>query len=139
FYQFGSSIHAINFYLFYHMARPFTFDRVVRLVIAIVLIGIAIWLIGILKNVLLPFCLACLLSYIMEPLVEFNQRLLHFKGRVAAVFLTIFDVTALFIILFYFFIPVVIQEFHQMELILKKYASSQVTIPFLPTIISEEI
>lgn len=75
------------------MSRPFTFDRVVRMIIALTLIVCTIWLIGILKNVLLPFCLACLLSYIMEPFVEFNQKLLHQKGRVLAVFVTIFDVT----------------------------------------------
>lgn len=114
------------------MSRPFTFDRVVRMVIALVIIAVAVWLIGVLKNVLLPFCLACLISYIMEPFVEFNQRLLRRKGRVLAVFVTIFDVTVILAIILYFFIPMVGNEIEQMEGMLKKYSDYKFTIPFLP-------
>lgn len=114
------------------MSRPFTFDRVVRMVIALAIIAVAVWLIGVLKNVLLPFCLACLISYIMEPFVEFNQRLLRRKGRVLAVFVTIFDVTVILAIILYFFIPMVGNEIEQMEGMLKKYSDYKFTIPFLP-------
>ncbi|MBD5357008.1 MAG: AI-2E family transporter [Bacteroides sp.] len=114
------------------MSRPFTFDRVVRMVIAIAITVGAIWVTGMLKNVLLPFCLACLLSYIMEPFVEFNQRLLRQRGRVLAVFITILDVTAIIAILFYFFTPLVVNEITQMEEMLKKYSTRHLTIPFLP-------
>ncbi len=114
------------------MSRPFTFDRVVRMVIAIAITVGAIWVTGVLKNVLLPFCLACLLSYIMEPFVEFNQRLLRQKGRVLAVFITILDVTAIIAILFYFFTPLVVNEITEMEGMLKKYSSRHLTIPFVP-------
>lgn len=114
------------------MSRPFTFDRVVRMVIALAIIAVAVWLIGVLKNVLLPFCLACLMSYIMEPFVEFNQRLLRRKGRVLAVFVTIFDVTVILAIILYFFIPMVGNEIEQMEVMLKKYSDYKFTIPFLP-------
>lgn len=114
------------------MSRPFTFDRVVRMVIALAITAAAIWLIGELKNVLLPFCLACLLSYIMEPFVEFNQRLLRRKGRVLAVFVTIFDVTVILAILLYFFIPMVGNEIEQMQEMLKKYSNYKFTVPFLP-------
>lgn len=118
------------------MSRPFTFDRVVRLVIALAITAAAVWLIGVLKNVLLPFCLACLLSYIMEPFVEFNQRLLHQKGRVLAVFVTLFDVTVIIAILLYFFIPMVTNEITQMEEMLKNYSNYKFTIPFLPENVS---
>lgn len=114
------------------MSRPFTFDRVVRMVIALAIIAVAVWLIGVLKNVLLPFCLACLMSYIMEPFVEFNQRLLRRKGRVIAVFVTIFDVTVILAIILYFFIPMVGNEIEQMEGMLKEYSDYKFTIPFLP-------
>ena len=121
------------------MSHPFTFDRVIRIIITLAIIWASIWLIGILKNVLLPFCLACLLAYIMEPLVEFNQRLLHSQKRVWAVFLTLFDVTLLFVILIYIFTPIVADEIDQMGDILKKYSASKVTIPYLPSNITSEI
>lgn len=121
------------------MSRPFTFDRVVRILITLAILWAAIWLIGVLKNVLLPFCLACLLAYIMEPLVEFNQRLLHSRKRVWAVFLTLFDVTVLFVILLYFVSPIVASEIDQMGDILKKYSVSHVQIPYLPANVTDEI
>lgn len=114
------------------MSRPFTFDRVVRMLIALAIIFVIVLLIGKLKNVLLPFCLACLISYIMEPFVEFNQRLLRRKGRVMAVFVTIFDVTVILAIILYFFIPMVGNEFEQMESMLKEYSDYKFSIPFLP-------
>ena len=73
-------------------SRPFTFDRVVRIIIAISLIVGAVWLVNILSNVLLPFCLACLIAYILEPFVEFTRKLLHLKGRVVATLITLFEV-----------------------------------------------
>lgn len=118
------------------MSRPFTFDRVVRMVIALAVTCAAIWVTGVLKNVLLPFCLACLLSYIMEPFVEFNQRLLRQKGRVLSVFVTLFDVTVIIAIILYFFIPMVTTEIAQMECLLKKYSTHKFTIPFLPENVS---
>jgi predicted PurR-regulated permease PerM len=99
----------------------------------------AIWLTGVLKNVLLPFCLACLLAYIMEPFVEFNQRFLHQKGRVLAVFITIFDVTVIIGLLGYFFIPLVIDEVNEMIGMLKTYSSRHITIPYVPENITDMI
>ena len=63
-------------------SRPFTFDRVVRLLLGAAGVACAVWLIGYLSNVLLPFCLACLVAYILEPLLDFNRRIFHLKGRV---------------------------------------------------------
>lgn len=69
--------------------RPYTFDRVVRLVITCVAICAAIWLINVLKGVLLPFCIACLIAYLFEPFVQYNRRLLNLKGRLIAIFVTL--------------------------------------------------
>lgn len=114
------------------MARPFTFDRVIRLIISLGLTVGAIWLIGTLKNVLLPFCLACLLAYILDPLVAFNQRILGIKGRVVPVFLTLFDVAAVLFLLIYLFLPTVMGEIHQMGEMISSYSTKQFRIPFIP-------
>ena len=74
-------------------SRPYTFDRVVRMIIGCLLVVGAVWLINTLKNVLLPFCLACLIAYILEPLVEYTRRLLRLRGRAIAIFITLFEVT----------------------------------------------
>ena len=39
-------------------SRPYTFDRVVRLLIGCAIFAFIIWLLDLLKDVLLPFCVA---------------------------------------------------------------------------------
>ncbi len=105
--------------------KPYTLDRVVRLVITIVIILIALWFINILKDVLLPFLVACLIAYMFEPFVQFNRRLLNLKGRVPAIFVTLFEATFFFGLLCYFLVPAVISEINQMADVLSAYASSK--------------
>lgn len=112
-------------------SRPFTFDRVVRIIIAISCVVGAVWLVNILSNVLLPFCLACLIAYILEPFVEFTRKLLHLKGRVVATLITLFEVAFFILILAYLFVPPVIREIHQMEDMIKAYSGVDYT-PLLP-------
>ena len=125
--------------MYTNMARPFTFDRVIRMLIALGVTAGAIWLTGVLKNVLLPFFLACLISYIMEPFVEFNQRLLRSKGRVFPVFVTIFDVTLIVVLVLYFITPIVSDEINQMMDMVKENTVRNVTIPFVPESITQAI
>ena len=112
--------------------KPFTFDRFVRLLITLALLAGLIWLLGILKNVLLPFCLACLLAYIMEPFVEFNQKIFRLKKRGIAVAITIIDVTAIVAVLFYFLSPIVAGEIHELGTMIDHYQARNVKIPMLP-------
>ena len=53
--------------------RPFTFDRVVRLIITLGMVVAAMWLINRLSGVLLPFLVAWLMAYLLEPFVQRNQ------------------------------------------------------------------
>lgn len=111
--------------------RPYTFDRVVRIFLSAVLIVGAIWLINTLRNVLLPFCVACLISYLLFPLVEINQRRLHIRSNALASLLTIFEVTVIIGLLIYFFLPSVIDEVKELGEILRRSATSKGSdIPF---------
>ena len=121
------------------MSRPFTFDRVVRMVIGLGLTILVIWLLGILKNVLLPFCLACLLSYVLEPFVEYNQYSLSLKRRSPAVFITLIDGLVVTALLFYLFMPTVISEFQEMGKMIKVYSDHKDEFPFLPHNLTEII
>lgn len=112
--------------------KPFTFDRVVRLLIGVVFFVFALWLINLLKDVLLPFVVACLIAYILEPFVQYNRSMLHLKGRTLASIVTLFEITTLLAILCYFFIPIIVKEANQVADLMRQYASSDVSIPFLP-------
>ena len=62
--------------------KPFTFDRVVRIVFGAIIFGGIIYLIAVLRNALLPFLIAWLLAYMMQPFVKFFQVKLRLKiGR----------------------------------------------------------
>ncbi|MDE6100617.1 MAG: AI-2E family transporter [Paramuribaculum sp.] len=111
---------------------PFTLDRVVRLIITLAVIFGMIWLINILKDVLLPFLVACIIAYMFEPFVQHNRRLLRLKGRVSAVFITLFEALFFLSIILYFLVPMIGSELKDMSAIMKTYASSKISVKFLP-------
>lgn len=71
--------------------KPYTLDRTVRLFLNIATLVIVVLLVRYLKDVLLPFFVAALIAYIFEPFVQFNRRLLHLRGRIVAIFVTLFE------------------------------------------------
>ncbi len=113
-------------------SRPYTFDRVVRLLIGCAIFAFIIWLLDLLKDVLLPFCVACLIAYLFEPFVQYNRSLLRLKGRITAIFVTLFEALVFFGILLYMCVPSIITEMHQMADLLRNYANSDVSIQYLP-------
>ena len=74
-----------------YMRKEFTLDRIVRLAIGLAVIGAALWLLNYLKGVLLPFAVACLVAYMINPLVEWNKRVMRFKGRTLPTIITLFE------------------------------------------------
>lgn len=65
--------------------KPYTFDRVVRILITLsILIGLGL-LINRLSAVLLPFFIAWLMAYLLYPLVRFFQYRLKFKYRILSI------------------------------------------------------
>lgn len=99
----------------------------------------AIWMINKLRNVLLPFCLACLIAYLLEPLVELNKRCMRLRGRALAVVMTLLEVTIVIGLLWYFFVPSIIDEIGQIGELIKNSRTSNVTVPFVPEDISRPI
>lgn len=115
--------------------KPFTFDRVIRLLLWFIIAALAVTGIVYLKGVLLPFLIACLIAYVLEPVVQVNRSVLGLKGRALAVFCTLFEVTTMLCILAYFCIPSIIEETHQMASMLKTYVANGSHTPLLPDFI----
>ena len=113
--------------------QPYTFDRVVRLLIAVTIAGCVGWLVYLLRGVLLPFGVAVPVAYLLEPFVQFNRSLLHLRGRALAVFVTLFETIFAIGVLCYFFVPSVVREMSHLASIITLYASSEQTIPMLPS------
>jgi predicted PurR-regulated permease PerM len=112
--------------------RPYTFDRVVRIIITILTVLGIVWLLNLLSSVLLPFLVAWLIAYILEPFVQFNRKLLHVKNRIVPIFLTLFEFTTAIVVLCYIFVPSIIDETQQVAAVISKYAKNGTTIPFIP-------
>lgn len=115
--------------------QPFTLDRTVRLVIAVVLLVGAIITINYLRNVLLPFLVACVLAYIIHPLILYNKRVLRLRGKVLPVLLTLFEITCVLTVIGFFFFPYIINEIGTMAEMLSRYTKNHVQIPYLPSTI----
>ena len=115
----------------YPQRQPYTFDRVVRITFSILGIIAALYILDALKGVLLPFFVACIISYMLEPIVKWNMRLLRMKARFFPVVLTLLEaclVVSIFSILFF---PYLITEAEQMAEMVRKYASSKIDIPYI--------
>lgn len=112
--------------------RPFTFDRVVRIIISALFAIGALWLVNKLSSVLLPFLVAWLIAYLLEPFVQRNRQLLRLKGRLVAIVLTLAEVILTILILMIVFMPTVIDEMHQLASLIRDYASNGAHIAFVP-------
>lgn len=123
-----------------HQSRvPYTFDRVVRICFTVLTIIAALFLLDALKGVLLPFLVACLICYMLEPVVQWNMKLLRLKSRFIPVVLTLLETCFLICIFCVSFVPYLVEEAHQMASMLKSYASTQIDIPFISGPIHEFI
>lgn len=111
--------------------EPYTLDRVVRIFFSFCGLLLALYLLYVLKGVLLPFMVAMLLAYMMEPIVLWNQRWTRCRKRFIPVVLTILEVCTVIAVFGAIFVPYLIQETTQMAAALKNYATSQVDIPYI--------
>lgn len=115
-----------------NIRRPYTFDRVVRIFFSVCAILGTLYLLNILKGVILPFLVACLIAYTLEPMVQWNMRITRQKGRLLPVLLTLVEVTALTSLALVFLIPYIADETQHMSLLLRRYAQTQINVPYLP-------
>jgi len=69
------------------MSGLWTLDRIFRLFLAFLVVGVSLWLLQTLSEVLIPFVLAFLIAYIINPLVTRVQK--YVRSRSLAVFLTL--------------------------------------------------
>ena len=88
--------------------RPYDLDRVFRLLItAATLVGLFL-LVRYLAEVLIPFAVALLIAYLLNPVVAVVQR--RIKNRTAAVLMTVFGSGLLAVGLLVLLVPVVVNE-----------------------------
>ena len=105
--------------------KPFTFDRVTRIIISLLVIGGMIWLLDYLSAVLIPFAIALVLAYLLNPLVNFFQYKLKFKNRLISVLTVLVLVIGGIVGLGFLLIPVISREVVHMGELLALAAENQ--------------
>lgn len=87
---------------------PYTFDRVVRMVLSAAALLCIFLLLRYLSDVLIPFAIAVVLAYLLNPLVNLFQRLT--KRRGLAVLLTLFGLVVLTLAILTIIVPLFVGQ-----------------------------
>ena len=103
-------------------SRPFTFDRVVRLILTVALLYGLIRLLGFLSDVLIPFAIAFLLAYMVNPLVSWIER--RIPNRLVAVLGSLVLVLAAAGLILWAIVPQIVNEIGRMGRIVSELANN---------------
>jgi Predicted permease len=103
--------------------KPFTLDRVVRIIIGLVILIATGLLVHRLSSVLLPFLIAWLLAYLMYPVLSFFQYTLKLRNRILSVAATLLSVFGSLFLIGYLIIPPIIDETEKAGLIISRFLS----------------
>ncbi len=112
--------------------RPFTFDRVIRIVISLCVIGGIVFLLRYFSTVLIPFFIAWVIAYMLHPMVRFWQYKVGVKNRALAVCLTLLSVLLLIGGIGYLLVDPVSGEVKRLSFLIEQYITSDYTTEFLP-------
>lgn len=104
-------------------------DRIMHLVIGVTLAVVIVFLVNYLSDALLPFFAACLIAYMLQPVVELNRKWTHEKGRIISSILTVVEVGIVIGGIVYMFLPSVIEELDELGRILHQITSGSRQLP----------
>lgn len=112
--------------------KPFTFDRVMRIVFGIALISGLVYLVTLLRNALLPFLIAWLLAYMMQPFVKFFQCKLGLRSRVLSIMALLVSMLLIITLLVVMVVPSISAEADKTIELLRTHDPGEGHIPFIP-------
>ncbi len=118
--------------------KPFTLDRTIRLLISFFALALALYLLYILKGVLLPFFIAWLIAYMLNPLVRFYKRKLRLPNSLAVV-LTLLSVAGGLTLLGFILVPLIENEIWQINLLISSYDLSSISQNGIPMSMADMI
>jgi len=119
--------------------KIYTFDRVVRMLIGLAVLTLVFLLVHRLSNVLLPFLIAWLLAYLLQPVVGFFQYKLRLKSRVLAISCTLLLFFGALGGLIWYLVPLVISEFDKLSKLVVTYSQDLNISTYLPPAWQNEI
>ena len=112
--------------------KPYTFDRVVRIVISIAIVIGLFLLIKSISGALLPFLVGWLLAYLINPAVEFCQNRLRIKSRGAAIGISLTVISGAVLGIVYAISPYIVREASRFVEIVDRFRNESGALQFLP-------
>jgi predicted PurR-regulated permease PerM len=103
-------------------SQPYTFDRVVRLTLTVGLFAGIVWLLWYLRDILIPFAVALLMAYLLNPLVILVQK--KVKNRLVSVLVSLLLVGCVFVLIALMVIPLIVSEIGNMGRILSEVSTN---------------
>ena len=111
--------------------KTFTFDRVVRILISIIILVGAYFLILRLSSVLIPFLVAWLIAYLLYPIVKFIQYKCRVKSRVLSIIITVLLIVGIITGGCYLIIPPILQEMQHLKNIIVEYVTTDSSVAYV--------
>lgn len=111
---------------------PYTFDKVVRIVIGLTVLVLLFLLIRRLGSVLTPFFVGWLLAYLLHPIVSFFQYKLKLKSRILSIVITLLLSFGLITVGILLLIPMIAGEMKNMSVLLQNFTANFTFDSFLP-------
>lgn len=115
--------------------KVYTFDSVVRMVIALVIFIGIIYLINYLSAVLLPFVIASVVAYLIYPLVDFFQKKLFLRYRALSIIVVLLLLLGVAVGIVMFVVPPVVEESRHIKDLLVEYISNNTSSDTIPDFI----
>ncbi|MDD4993644.1 MAG: AI-2E family transporter [Paludibacter sp.] len=120
-------------------SKPYTFDRVVRMLIGLAVLILLFLLVKRLSDVLLPFLIAWLLAYLMQPMVHFFQFKLRFKNRALSILTTLIVFFGSITGVIWTLTPIVTSEIQKLSQLTVSFSKNINVNSFLPLAWQHEI
>jgi len=114
------------------LQTPYTFDRVVRILIGLTVLTLLFLLIRRLGSVLTPFFIGWLLAYLLHPIVSFFQYKLKLKSRILSIIITLVLTIGLMSGGVMLLVPMIAGEIKNMSVLLQNFTASFSFDSFLP-------
>ncbi len=119
--------------------KPYTFDRVVRIIIGFTVLLLIFLLVKRLSDVLLPFFIALLLAYMLDPIVSFFQFKLRLKNRILSIVTALTVLGGILTGVIILLIPNIAKEVSKLTEIINLYAQGINVDTLLPVVWQNQI
>lgn len=118
--------------------RPFTLDRVVRLLITLASVALSFYIVYRLKEALLPFFIAWLVAYMLNPIVRFFSRNLKLAHGLSVI-LTLLLFVGFFTLLGYILVPLISRELQIINEMIANYDFKNISREGIPLNIADAV